>query len=397
MEKAPADNILHQLRDRLDRREAGLLSPLATRSSEARRRYPEERPGHRQNFFLDGDRILHSRAYTRYIDKTQVFSMVANDHITHRVLHVQLVSKIARSAGRFLGLNEDLIEAIALGHDIGHPPFGHDGEAELSALCRAHGLPPFHHNIQSVVFLDRLERRGRGWNLSLQTLDGILFHDGETHSDELVPSRDHDFNLLDRVVDQEWGAIPSDRATPMTLEGCLVRLCDTIGYIGRDIEDAIELKLIGREEIPAECAEVLGNTNGSIVYRLVADLIVNGCEEDRLFFTPEVGAALARLKRFNYESIYLNSVIKKGFEEIRACYRALFESFLEDLARERRQSAIFAGYLERQPATYLEQSPPAEVVRDFIAGMTDDFFLARAGELGCRIPEKITAPVAGLG
>jgi len=180
----------------------------------------------------------------------------------------------------------------------------------------------------------------------------------------------------------------------MTLEGCLVRLCDTIGYIGRDIEDAIELKLIGREEIPAESANILGDTNGSIVYRLVTDLIVNGCEEDRLHFTPEVGGALARLKRFNYEKIYLNSVIKKGFEEIRGCYRALFESFLEDLVRERRQSSIFAGYLERQPAEYLDESPPAAVVRDFIAGMTDDFFLARAGELGCRIPVKITAPVA---
>jgi dGTPase len=397
MKKTPDEQILDKMRDQLDRREEKLLAPLATRSAAALRRLPEERKGHRQSFFLDGDRILHSRAYTRYIDKTQVFSMVANDHITHRVLHVQLVSKIARSAGRFLGLNEDLLEAIALGHDIGHPPFGHDGEQVLSELCVAQGLPPFHHNIQSVVFLDRLERRGRGWNLALQTLDGILFHDGETHNDELRPSRNHDFTLLDRVIAQEPGAVPLDQATPMTLEGCLVRLCDTIGYIGRDIEDAIELKLIGRDEIPVECVEVLGNTNGSIVYRLVTDLIVNGCEEDRLRFTPEVGAALARLKRFNYENIYLNSVIKKGFEEIRSCYRALFETFLEDLARGRRQSAIFAEYLARQPADYLERSHPAAVARDFIAGMTDDFFLARAGELGCRIPEKITAPVAGLG
>ena len=199
---APVDHILHQLRDQLDQRESGLLSPLAARSAEAIRRHPEERVGHRQNFFLDSDRILHSRAYSRYIDKTQVFYMVANDHITHRVLHVQLVAKIARSAGRFLGLNEDLIEAIALGHDIGHPPFGHDGEKLLSVLCVEQGLPPFHHNIQSVLFLDRLERGGRGWNLTLQTLDGILFHDGETHSDALRPSREHDFALLDRVAEQ---------------------------------------------------------------------------------------------------------------------------------------------------------------------------------------------------
>jgi dGTPase len=391
----PTDHILNQLRDRLDQRETELLAPLAARSGEAVRRRPEERVGHRQNFFLDGDRILHSRAYTRYIDKTQVFYMVDNDHITHRVLHVQLVSKIARSAGRFLGLNEDLIEAIALGHDIGHPPFGHDGEQVLSELCLAHGLPPFHHNIQSVLFLDRLERQGRGWNLTLQTLDGILFHDGETHNDELSPSRGHDFTLLDRVVGQEPGAVAPGPATPMTLEGCLVRLCDTIGYIGRDIEDAIELKLIRRGEIPPACVEVLGDTNGSIVYRLVTDLIANGCDNDRLFFSPEVGQALERLKRFNYEKIYLNSVIKRGFEEIRSCYRALFETCLADLTRGRRQPAIFAEYLRRQPAAYMNDSPPAAVVRDFIAGMTDDFFLARAGELGCGIPRKITAPVAG--
>jgi len=395
MDKTPSEQILRRLRDQLDEREAGRLSPLAARSSEAVRRHPEARVGHRQNYFLDGDRILHSRAYSRYIDKTQVFYMVANDHITHRVLHVQLVSKIARSAGRFLGLNEDLIEAIALGHDIGHPPFGHDGEQVLTELSLAHGLPPFHHNIQSVLCLDRLERQGRGWNLSLQTLDGILFHDGETHSPELRPSRGHDFPLLDRLVAQGPGAMALGAATPMTLEGCLVRLCDTIAYIGRDIEDAIELKLISRDEIPGEYRELLGNSNGSIVYRLVTDLIGNGCGEDRLAFSPDIGQALARLKRFNYEMIYLNPLIKKGFAQIRACYLALFAAYLEDLSRTRRQSAIFPEYLLRQSANYLETSPPAVVVRDFIAGMTDDYFLARARELGCRIPEKVTAPLAG--
>ncbi len=389
MTSAPEENNLSRLRAQLDRREEEWLAPLAALSSAAIRRLPEERQGHRQAYFLDGDRILHSRAYSRYIDKTQVFYMVANDHITHRVLHVQLVSKIARSAGRFLGLNEDLIEAIALGHDIGHPPFGHDGEKILSQLCVEHGLPSFHHNIQSVVFLDRLERKGLGWNLSLQTLDGILFHDGEVHNDRLVPSRNHDFTLLDRVVAQEPGAVTAGQATPMTLEGCLVRMCDTIGYIGRDIEDAITLKLVDREELPPECVAVLGRTNGSIVYRLVSDLIANGCEGDRLAYSPEVGAALARLKRFNYERIYLNPVIKRGYEEIAGCYRTLFETCLADLTRQRRQSAIFAEYLGRLPAAYRRDQPPAVVVRDFIAGMTDEYFLARAGELGCATPTRV--------
>jgi dGTPase len=395
MDQNQAEHILSQLRDRLEQREAQLLSPLAARSSEALRRRPEARLGHRQDYFQDGDRILHSRAYSRYIDKTQVFYMVANDHITHRVLHVQLVAKIARSAGRFLGLNEDLIEAIALGHDIGHPPFGHDGEKLLSDLCREHGLPPFHHNIQSVLFLDRLERGGRGWNLTLQTLDGILFHDGETHSDALRPSRGHDFTLLDRVVDQLPGALTPESATPMTLEGCLVRLCDTIAYIGRDIEDAIELRLISRGDLPGDCVAVLGNTNGTIVYRLVADLIANGCEGDRLAFSPEVGAALGQLKRFNYEKIYLNPQIKRSHAEISACYRALFESYLEELAQGQPRSAIFPEVGERAPDAPPDLRPPAAQVRDFIAGMTDDYFLAQAGALGCRIPLKVTGPLGG--
>ena len=134
---------LLDLKDSLDAREEKHLCNLATLSRQGIRRSQETQTGHRQAFALDADRILHSRAYTRYIDKTQVFYMINNDHITHRVLHVQLVSKIARTIGRFLGLNEDLIEAIALGHDIGHPPFGHDGEKELAKLCKEHGFPPF--------------------------------------------------------------------------------------------------------------------------------------------------------------------------------------------------------------------------------------------------------------
>jgi len=395
MDYTATDHILSRLRDQLDQREGERLSPLAALSSEALRRQPEDRLGHRQSYFQDSDRILHSRAYSRYIDKTQVFYMVANDHITHRVLHVQLVAKIARSAGRFLCLNEDLIEAIALGHDIGHPPFGHDGEKLLSVLCAEHGLPPFHHNIQSVLFLDRLERGGRGWNLTLQTLDGILFHDGEIHSEALRPSRGHDFALLDQVVEQTPGAVAPEAATPMTLEGCLVRLCDTIAYIGRDIEDAIELKLIARADLPADCVEILGDTNGSIVYRLVADLIANGGEGDRLAFSPPVGAVLGRLKRFNYERIYLNPLIKRSLSEIGACYRALFESYLEALLAGQPRAAIFPESGGRHPAAPPDQRSPAAQVRDFIAGMTDDYFLAQAAALGCRVPSKVADLMAG--
>jgi dGTPase len=381
------------MRELLDGREDKILSPLATKSRDAVRRNQEEKAGHRQSFSVDTDRILNSRAYTRYIDKTQVFYMIANDHITHRVLHVQLVSKIARTIGRFMGLNEDLIEAIALGHDIGHPPFGHDGEKLLSELCVEQGLAPFHHNIQSVLYLDRIERAGRGWNLSLQTLDGILFHDGETHSDELHPFRGRDFAMLDGVIDQVVKQVPPEQTMPMTLEGCLVRLCDTIGYIGRDIEDAIELDLICRDDLPTDCTEVFGNTNGTIVYRLVADLIKNGCREERIFFSPVISAALKNLKKFNYEQIYLDPVIKRGFADIKNCYRTLFENYLDDLQHDRQKSVIFTEFLERMGKTYLAQNLAAAIVRDFMAGMTDNYFMAQAGMAGCRIPPKLPRPL----
>ncbi len=194
------DTLLRSITADLDRIEKTILSSEATLNSEGQRRQREPllEEGYRQPFSIDSDRIMHSMAYTRYIDKTQVFYLIENDHITHRVLHVQLVSKIARTIGRFLGLNEDLIEAIALGHDIGHTPFGHDGERILSQICNESGIGYFHHNVQSVQFLDWVERKGNGWNLCLQTLDGILAHDGEVHNLQLIPQRKKVFADLEK-------------------------------------------------------------------------------------------------------------------------------------------------------------------------------------------------------
>lgn len=382
------DPKLLALREALEQREAERLSPLATLSINNRRRCPETLPGHRLAFAVDADRILHSRAYTRYIDKTQVFSLVDNDHITHRVLHVQLVSKIARTIGRYLSLNEDLIEAIALGHDIGHPPFGHDGESILAELCVEHQAYAFQHNIQSVQFLDRLEKKGRGWNLTLQTLDGILCHDGEIHSRRIAPDRSvTDFDGFDRKLIAK-ATNPALELAPMTMEGCVVRFADTIGYIGRDIEDAITLKLISRAEIPDACRNILGDKNGSIVYRLVADLITNGSNNDAIFFSDDIALALQMLKKFNYERIYRNPVIKKDYETIRICYRVLFETYMQDLHGAKQHSPVFTDFLDDKPPTYRECHQPAEIVRDFIAGMTDNYFLRAAAALGCRIPGK---------
>ena len=309
---------------------------------------------------------------------------------------MQLVSKIARTIGRFLRLNEDLIEAIALGHDIGHPPFGHDGEKELAKLCCEHGLTPFQHNVQSVQFLERLERRGQGWDLTLQTLDGILSHDGEIHSRFLRPNRNKDFAVFDREQ-QGKSNNPEMELAPMTLEGCVVRLCDTIAYIGRDIEDAIELKLIKRNDIPADCREILGDTNGNIVYHLVEDLITNSLAsgegeelaQDSIGFSPDVSDSLKKLKEFNYRNIYMNPVIKKDFPKIQNCYRILFETYVEDVKTQKRDSAIFKEKLNTMAPYYLESQPAAVKVRDFIAGMTDDYFLKEAAFYGCSIPKKI--------
>jgi dGTPase len=365
----------------LKERETKILSPVATLSDTGVRRLHDARleEGYRQTFSVDVDRILHSRAYTRYIDKTQVFYLIHHDHITHRVLHVQLVSKIARTIGRYLGLNEDLIEAIALGHDIGHTPFGHDGERFLSELCRASGIGDFHHNVQSVQFLDRVERKGKGWNLCLQTLDGILCHDGEVHNQILKPRRSKTFEMLEKemALKKENPLYP---LTPMTLEGCVVRMADTISYIGRDIEDAIRLNMIKRSDLPKESVSVLGDTNGTIVYHLVTDIINTSFQNTYVAFSQKISEALKRLKDFNLERIYMNPKIKKDTGTIKILFGILFEKYLDDIENENRASVIFKGFLEDMSEDYIQNHCKEEIVRDFIAGMTDQYFLRQCPE-----------------
>ena len=375
------DKTLAELKGLLNRQENENLSPLAVRNADGVRRMPDERmeSGYRQAFSVDVDRILHSLAYARYIDKTQVFYLVKNDHITHRVLHVQLVSKIARTIGRFLSLNEDLIEAIALGHDIGHTPFGHDGERFLSEICRKHGIGYFHHNLQSVHFLEKVERKGEGWNLCLQTLDGILSHDGEIHSDKLLPMTDKTFAAMDREIIAKKND-PKTTLMPMTLEGCLVRMADTVSYIGRDIEDAIRLKLIHRSDLPRESTSLLGDTNGTIVFNLVTDIICNSRGNPYIAFSPEVSEAVKQLKSFNLEHIYMNSRIKQHIQRIKKLFEMLFEAYLEDMQNQRESSVVFKRFLKDMKQSYIQCHQPAEIVRDFISGMTDRYFLSQCPE-----------------
>ncbi len=367
---------LSKLKSDLNDREIGILSSSAALSKAAIRRHEEQNVqfGYRQAYALDTDRILHSMAYARYIDKTQVFYLIRNDHITHRVLHVQLVSKIARTIGRFLHLNEDLIEAIALGHDIGHTPFGHDGERYLSLLCHEAGIGHFMHNVQSIQFLDCVERKGRGWNLSLQTLDGILGHDGEIHNQVLQPKAQKTFDSLAGEMEKKK-ADPGVALMPMTLEGCVVRMADTVAYIGRDLEDAIRLNVIRRTDLPKAVTSVLGDSNGTIVYNLVTDIIHCSHSQPYIALSDRVSKALKRLKRFNLERIYLNPTIKKHSAAIRTLFELLFETYLDDLQRGNESSKIFSGFLADMSDEYTASHQPAEIVRDFIAGMTDRYFL----------------------
>ena len=365
-------SLFNRIKSQNDERERHVLSKLATKSSNGMRRRTEKE-GYRTTFFRDTDRILHSQAYTRYIDKTQVFSLFENDLITHRGLHVQFVSKIARVIGRALRLNEDLIEAIALGHDIGHPPFGHEGEQYLSDLCKEKGIYSFHHNVQGVRFLDAIEKGGDGWNLTLQVLDGILCHDGEVHTDYLKPKWDKSWDSFDKETEERIKR-KEVNLVPMTLEGCVVKFADVFSYVGRDIKDAITVKLIKRKDLPENCVAILGNTNSEIIDTLVTDLIANSLESDRLRLSRDVSEALKKLKQFNYEKIYLNPKIKSQSNKIQKMFRFLFETFMLDIQNENKSSWIFEHFLKEMKSKYVENNNAAEIARDFIAGMTDDYF-----------------------
>lgn len=326
-------------------------------------------------FFRDADRIIHSFTYTRYIDKTQVFPFTRNDHITHRVLHVQLVSKIARMIGKALNLNEDLIEAIALGHDVGHTPFGHKGEQFLDEICKKEQIGCFKHNAQSVRFLKDIEEI----NLSLQTLDGILAHNGEMIQDKYKPlSKTKEEFLLELKSSFEDESFDK-KIVPMTLEGCVVRISDIIAYIGRDIEDAIIVGTIKREDIPEDIVRVLGNNNSIIVDTITKDIIKNSIGKDYISFSKEVFEAMAKLKKWNYENIYTSEDACKNESIIREYFNKLFEVDLRYLEEENDDSNLskknIKEFVEQRSKEYLETTNKKRIVIDYLAGQTDHYFL----------------------
>lgn len=334
----------------------------------------------RPTFVRDTEKILHLPVYNRYADKTQVFSFYENDDITRRALHVQLVSRIARNIGAVLGLNLDLIEAMALGHDIGHTPFGHAGERYLDEILHEHTGRRFFHNVQSVRVLDSIFHR----NLTLQTLDGILCHNGEFELKEYRPQPLSGFDELDSRIEScvTGGEAEIKKLVPSTLEGCVVRVCDMIAYLGKDRQDAITAHII--DSGTHFKTKEIGERNAAIINNITVDIIENSYGKDYIQLSPQTFEDLKTAKSENYEKIYQNEAVNGEYDQtVRPMFRQVFEQLLSDFHAGRKSSPLFAhhiNYVNKMTKyydgeNYLEESPE-QIVTDYIASMTDDYFLS---------------------
>ena len=330
----------------------------------------------RTAFIRDIDKIMHCPYYNRYADKTQVFSFYKNDDITRRALHVQLVSRIARTIGKALNLNLDLIEAISLGHDIGHTPFGHAGESFLDGLLYSHTGRHFSHNIHSVRVLDRIFP----YNISLQTLNGISAHDGELELCEYTPRPLSGFEEFDSQIE----ACYLDKANvrklvPCTLEGCVMRISDIIAYLGKDRQDA-ERAHIADDNNFANGA--IGNRNAEMINNLIVNIIENSYGKPYIKLDTEHFEALKKAKSENYEYIYRSPAAKETLEStVKPMISEMYERLLDDLIKENKSSPIFThhiGYVNKAHYTRTvpyESTEPNQIVTDYIASMTDDYFI----------------------
>lgn len=331
----------------------------------------------RPAFVRDIDKIMHCPFYNRYTDKTQVFSLTKNDDISRRALHVQLVSRIARTIGKTLNLNLDLIEGIALGHDIGHTPFGHAGERFLDELYSSHTGRHFSHNIHSVRVLDKIFP----YNITLQTLDGIAAHNGELECIEYRPRPLESFDEFDELIEscyQDNNNIK--KLVPSTLEGCVVRISDIIAYLGKDRQDAERAGIIeGNEDFDNG---IIGRNNAEIINNLSVNIIENSYGKDYIKLDEKYFKALSEAKKQNYDVIYRDKKVKQALENIiRPMMGEIYERLLDDLLRGNRDSPVFshhisyvnkAHYKRKEP---YENSDPDTIVADYIASMTDDYFI----------------------
>lgn len=376
----------HQLEEGIEEQikyneEHGVLSQYRFKDENAVRRNGDKDKNSvlRPAFVRDIEKILHLPLYNRCNDKTQVFSFYLNDDITRRGLHMQLVSHIARNIGRMLGLNLELIEAIALGHDVGHTPFGHTGERYLSELLYNETGRYFNHNVHSTRVLDILYKR----NLSLQALDGILCHNGEFEMEEYRPTYSLSFEEYDKKVEACYteGGKAIKQLVPSTLEGCVVRICDIIAYIGKDRQDAVKARLLPEESVFS--SGYIGTENAELINNLTVDIVNHSFGKDHLKLSAEAFESLTAAKRENYELIYGNKKEAKLFDElIRPMFREVYYKLLDDLRRGDESAVIYKHHINvindarkyYGPQEYALEEPN-QIVADYIASMTDDYFI----------------------
>jgi dGTPase len=316
--------------DRVQSWEAEFLAAAAARSYPARRRVEEADSPLRTPFQRDRDRIVHSKSFRRLKHKTQVFVAPEGDHYRTRLTHTLEACGIARTVARALGLNEDLTEAIGLGHDLGHPPFGHAGEDALDAALRARCGGGFRHNEHSLRVVEVLERDGRGLNLTEQVRDGILNHTGSTK--------------------------------PATLEGQIIKLVDRVAYINHDIDDALRAGILRPADLPAEEIELLGPTGSQRIDTLVRDIVEHSAKADEIVQGSDVGGAMLRLRKFMFDRVYLGPEARREHARVERTMRGLFDHYIE--------------HPDELPAWDLE-ADECQRVADYIAGMTDRFCIAK--------------------
>ena len=317
------------IREQLEQRELQYLSPYATMSSLSQGRGRDEKECDiRPVFQRDRDRILHSKSFRRLKQKTQVFLLPKGDHYRTRLTHTLEVSQNARTIAKALRLNEDLVEAISLGHDLGHTPFGHAGERALNAVC-PNG---FRHNEQSVRVVECLEKDGRGLNLTKEVLDGILSH--------------------------------QTAGEPMTLEGQIVRLSDKIAYVNHDIDDAIRGGILSEADIPPKFRKILGNSTKERLNRITHDVITHSMDEPKVLMSEEVAEAMQGLRKFMFENVYRNPVAKREEDKAIEMVKNLYGYYMD--------------HVEKLPDEYLGRMETfgdikEQVICDYIAGMTDNY------------------------
>lgn len=370
-----SDNISKQIEN--DRRNDN-LSAFGFNEENALRRNNERDKASaiRTAFIRDTDKIIHCPYFNRYADKTQVFSFYKNDDISHRILHVQLVSRIARTIGKALCLNLDLIEAIALGHDIGHTPFGHEGEEFLDELLFSHTGRHFSHNIQSVRVLDKIFP----YNITLQTLNGIAAHDGEMELSEYHPIPLDSFAEFDRQIEACFADKRNVRKlVPATLEGCVMRISDIIAYLGKDRQDAERAHIVSNAEFEGGA---IGSYNAEIINNLIVNIVENSYKKPYIKMDDKHFAALKKAKADNYELIYKNDSVKSAMREtVKPMMARVYERLLSDLENKNSASPIFTHHISfvnkahyKRDIPY-EETAPNQLVTDYIASMTDDYFV----------------------